>query len=286
MKKHIIGLGSVDMSNELNTVLPVAYEKGYRYFDTSDDYGSETYVGSAVSSFKENIVISTKLSNPARVGSLQVYFEEQLRKVGKIDVYLMHWPYPFIWKSMYKEMEELVLAGLVPYIGVCNFTRENLEELYQFCRIKPFVLQTEISPLYQQKDVVDFCDENNLHIINYSPFAHNHKKIVEDESIKDIAKKYSQSVPNVILRWSIQRGFTPLVKTSNISRLETMNPNNLLSFSLEGHEMKYIEKLDSDIKVWPKPGERFSVSRKIKFFVIYILYKLRILEILLRLKLK
>lgn len=267
----IIGLGSVNLKRELADVFPKAFENGYRYFDTADDYGNEIDFGKSLADFKENSIISTKLSFPSRLFSLSSYFDMQKIKIGKIDIYLMHWPYPFMWKKIYTEMEELVLCGKVKHIGVCNFTYEHLKELYKFCRITPYVLQTEISPLYQQRKTVQFCNNNNLHIINYSPLAHNNPRIFENDKVKYIAKKYDQSIHNIILRWSIQKGFTPLVRTTKQSHLETMKPQNLLSFELNTEEMETIDALDSNIKVWSTPARRFNLRAKLKFLLLWLI---------------
>jgi diketogulonate reductase-like aldo/keto reductase len=267
----IVGLGSVYLRDELTEILPKGFENGYCYFDTSDTYNNEVEFGKAVSKFKNDVIISTKFSKPARVFSLKPYFEIQEAKLGKIDIYLIHWPYPFMWKRMYREMEELVLGGKVKHIGVCNFTDKHLEKLYQFCKIKPYVLQTEISPLYQQVKTVEFCWKNNLHIINYSPLAHNNERIYNNETIQCIAQKYNQSIHNIVLRWSIQKGFTPLVRTAKQSHLVSMNPENLMSFELENQEMEYIDSLGGNIKIWSTPEKRFSIKQKLKFLLIRLI---------------
>ena len=71
----------------------------------------------------------------------------------------------------WKVMEEHVEQGLIKGAGVSNFQTRHLEKLMQFSNMKPILNQIEVHPLYLDKDTVKFCQENDIIVEAYAPFA-------------------------------------------------------------------------------------------------------------------
>ncbi len=69
----------------------------------------------------------------------------------------------------YKHMEEFVENGQAKYLGVCNFSISQLENLLKSCNVKPIVNMIEVHPYFQNNRLVEFCKNNGVHVIAYSP---------------------------------------------------------------------------------------------------------------------
>lgn len=65
-------------------------------------------------------------------------------------------------------MEEQVQAGRVKTIGISNFSKEQIQKIWDTDTIKPACLQVKINPYYQQQELRDFCKEKNIVVVAYS----------------------------------------------------------------------------------------------------------------------
>lgn len=50
-------------------------------------------------------------------------------------------------------MEKAYKDGKVRAIGLSNFNEEQISEILNICEVKPSVLQTEVHPYYQEKEL-------------------------------------------------------------------------------------------------------------------------------------
>ena len=86
-------------------------------------------------------------------------------------------------------------------IGVSNFSVPFLKSLLAQTTIVPAVNQIENHPLLPQHDVVDFCKENGITIIAYSPLGSAGGPLLKEESIIKIAEKHSVAVGTALLNY-------------------------------------------------------------------------------------
>lgn len=68
-------------------------------------------------------------------------------------------------------MEEMVKSGKTKSIGVSNFNIEQLQDILNNCDIKPVCNQVEVNPLFQNKELVKFCQQNDIVIVAYAPLG-------------------------------------------------------------------------------------------------------------------
>jgi len=68
-------------------------------------------------------------------------------------------------------MEELVQAGLVRNIGVCNFNCALLSDLLTCATIRPAVLQVELHPYLTQEKLLRFCQQAKIVVTGFSPLG-------------------------------------------------------------------------------------------------------------------
>lgn len=203
-----LGFGTWQSKNgeEAYQAVKTALKVGYRHIDTAAIYGNEESVGQAIRDSgidRKEIFVTTKLWN--NVGNYQEAWEAidtSLEKLGLdfVDLYLIHWPNPLAFRenweernrSIWKAMEEAVAAGKIRSIGVSNFLPHHLEALLKTARIKPSVNQIRLSPGIYQKEVVDFCNQNDILIEAWSPFGQG--DVFHHPFLKELAEKYQTSV--------------------------------------------------------------------------------------------
>ena len=54
---------------------------------------------------------------------------------------------------------------------------EHLEELLKNCSVKPIIHQMEIHPLFTQSDITQFCKQEEIQIMAYTPLARNDDRL-------------------------------------------------------------------------------------------------------------
>ena len=260
-----IGFGTYQIRKklELENIMKIAYETGYRLFDTASAYGNEKIIGDAIKKLKiprKEIFISTKIYEvDMTYERAKNSIDLSLRKLQSdyIDMVLIHWPE--VQKSedriaVWRAMEESVEEKKVRMIGVSNFCKKHLEHILNNCKIKPVVNQIECNPVYYDEETIKFCEENNIIIQAYCPLAEWNPKLVQNDIIVNIAKTKNKSVSQIILRWILQKNMIPLPK----SRHEEYIKENfdLNGFSLTNEETKDIDTLRSiNYKVDDDPSE-------------------------------
>jgi len=180
------GWGAQDDSESVNAILR-ALDGGVNWIDTAAIYGlghSEEIVAKALASTSKKPYVFTKCSmrwhenrqiyRSLKKDSLREEVENSLRrlKVDTIDLYQIHWPDPEAeieegWEALARIKEE----GKVRYIGVSNF---DVAQMKRAQKIAPI---TSLQPPYSlvnpavQNEILPFCKQNNIGVINYSPMA-------------------------------------------------------------------------------------------------------------------
>lgn len=270
MNIPVIGYGTFPNKEALEKAIPVAVSKGFRLIDTSDNYLNEINVGNAYSALSEEdrkgLVILTKYSNPLKTPVFNSVFESSVKKIYKdanhdVDIYLLHWPYPHLWKKQWRKMEKLYSQGRCKAIGVCNFEKDKLEELLKFAKVKPMINQIECHPMFQQNEIVEFCKANEIQIMSYSPFARMDKRLTENKVLTEIAVQCGKNVLQVILRWNYQRGFIPIPASTSEKHIESNI--DIFDFSLSDEQMEKINELDSGMRIRFDPKTRFTMVQRI-----------------------
>jgi aryl-alcohol dehydrogenase-like predicted oxidoreductase len=160
-------------------------EAGINWIDTAPIYGlghSEELVAKALKQTTIKPIIATKCGllwddKGQRVPclkkeSIRKECDESLKRlnVEVIDLYQMHWPgVDNETEEAWEEMARLAEEGKARYIGVSNFTVEQIK-LVQ--RIAPVAsLQPPYGMVHREaeKELLPFCAENDIGVVVYSP---------------------------------------------------------------------------------------------------------------------
>ena len=85
----------------------------------------------------------------------------------------------------------------------------------------------------------------------YAPLGRAKEDILNDIVLNEIATKHNKTVPQVMLRWHIQRDIIVIPKTSRRERL--VENFNVFDFQLSDAEMSGIMSLNKDKRLFSKP---------------------------------
>ena len=249
-----IGLGTYQIrkKSEIENVIKIGYNTGYRLIDTAVVYGNEKLIGDALKKLKikrNEIFIITKIyKDDMKYDKVKKSIESSLKKLQTdyIDILLIHWPE--VEKSedrinVWKALEESVEEKKVKMIGVSNFCKIHLEQILNNCKIKPVINQIECNPIYYDEETINYCEQNGIVIQAYCPFAEWNEKLVENDIIVNIAKKKEKSVSQIILKWLLQKNKIPLPKSVHGDYIK--QNFDLNGFYLTDEEMTQIDSLNS-----------------------------------------
>jgi len=144
-------------------------------------------------------------------------------------------------------MEEAVEAGKIRSIGVSNYGLNHLKQLFDSNpKIKPAVGQYELHPWLARKDIVDFATEHDMVMEAYSPLVKARR--MDDPALKPLMEKHSKTPAQILIRWSIQKGFIPLPKTATEARLK--ENIDVFDFTLDEADMAQLATDDYYVTSW------------------------------------
>ncbi|KAH7359180.1 NADP-dependent oxidoreductase domain-containing protein [Plectosphaerella cucumerina] len=232
-----------------------ALAAGYRHFDTAQFYENEAEVGEAIRSApapapsRSDVFLTTKILSPA--GSIDASHASCLSSVqkldpspsGYVDLFLVHSPNrgPAARKEMWLALERLHASGHARAIGVSNFGIGHIERLREFASVwPPHVNQLELHPWAQQREVVKYCQDNGIIVQAYCPIVRNQK--AGDPTVAGIAERHGVSSNQVLIRYSLQKGWVPLPKSDTPERIKANA--DVYGFHLNEEDMAALDGLD------------------------------------------
>ena len=274
-----LGLWKVPKASTADTVVE-AIRLGYRHLDGACDYGNEVEVGEGIRRAvvdeglctRDELWVTSKLWNTYHAPEhVRPALEKSLEDLGLdfLDLYLVHFPialahvpfetrYPPEWvhdpeadppvmvearvplERTWHAMEDLVRAGLVGDIGVCNYGTSLLRDCLNYADIAPAVLQVELHPHLTQDRLLRLCREQDVAVTGFSPLgsasyveigmaSENDSVLAESVVGGEIAKRVGRTPAQVVLRWALQRGTSVVAKSTRPERLA----ENLAVFDFE-----------------------------------------------------
>jgi len=181
---------------DVPAVVDAAIDAGITLFDTADVYGnaggSETQLGKALGSRRDQVIIATKFGGDMRGGNgpdwgvrgsrryIRLAVEASLRRLGTdwIDLYQMHTPDPNtpITETL-AALSELVVEGKVRYLGSSNFAGWQVVDadwVAQTSGYEPFIsAQNHYSWLHRgvESELVPALEHTAQSMLPYFPLA-------------------------------------------------------------------------------------------------------------------
>lgn len=256
VKMPMAGIGTfLFTSDEAEEACVSALASGYRLIDTANAYLNEKAVGRAMKKSglkREEIFLETKIWPSFYEQEDAVEKTLERLDTDYIDLLLIHQP-AGNYIAGYRLMEKAYKAGKVKAIGLSNFTAEQIKEILSVCEVKPTILQTEVHPYFQERELKDFLQKEGIVIQAWYPLGHGDKALLEETTFTKLAKKYGKSNAQIILRWHIQAGNVVIPGSKNPAHIR--DNFDLFDFSLSEEEMADIEALNQDKRYYTSTPE-------------------------------
>ncbi len=261
VKMPKLGLGTFLMPDGEDAYASVleALKVGYRHIDTAQMYQNEESVGRALKDSglkREDVFITTKQRGHTSFEKMDIQFNDSLKKLQTdyVDLYLIHWPNhdKKINQQTWAFFEKMYQEGKCRAIGVSNFQKHHILDLYETATIKPMVNQVELHPGLSQEPLMKWLEAEGIAIESYGPFMKG--GIFEGiwkEGLEKIALKHQASIPQIVVAWGLARDVIMIPKSVTPSRiLENFVAKDIL---LSIQEVEEINKLNRGKRVYTDP---------------------------------
>jgi diketogulonate reductase-like aldo/keto reductase len=250
-------------------LVQTAVKSGFNAIDTANQpkHYSEWLVGEALEALgregisRESLFLQTKFTpldgHDDRVpydpqadlkSQVRQSFERSLQhlKTDHVDSYLLHGPYSYpglgdsdweVWSAI----EDLYRSGRTGIIGVSNVNYLQLAALVERATIKPMVVQNRCyANRGWDREVREICIENGIMYQGFSLLTAN-VPILQNPTIKSMAKKLGVEPAQVIFRFAMQVGMVPLTGTTNEQHMR--QDLGMYRIMLSDEEVSFIESV-------------------------------------------
>ena len=253
-----------------------AIEIGYRHIDTAQAYANERGVGEGIRASginREDIFVTTKVAAEHKdYKSAAEGIDGSLKAMGLdyIDMMIIHSPQPWVEVNQsdnrylegnleaWRALTDAYKAGKLRAIGVSNFLKGDIENIWNNADVKPMVNQVLCHISNTPLDLIDYCQGKGIVMEAYSPVAHG--EALKIPAIAKMAEKYKVTVPQLCIRYDIQLGMIVLPKTANPAHMKS---NADVDFVISDEDMeilKHLEKIDNygDSSFFPVYGGKLK----------------------------
>ncbi|XP_026317655.1 aldo-keto reductase AKR2E4-like [Hyposmocoma kahamanoa] len=267
------GVRILPVNHSLARAVQWALENGYRHIDTASLYRVEDEVGLGVRNYvrdnqtgRRDLYVTTKLWNDAHerdevIPALRHSLNDL--QLDYVDLYLVHYPMAYKkdgsisetdYLETWKGMEDAKEQNLAKSIGVSNFNLTQMQRLWDNSRIKPAVLQIEVNPTITQDELVDWCKEHGVVVMAYSPFGAilGRKQDAPPPrtthpTLQRIATKYGKTVPQILIRYLLDRNLIPIPRSTNKERI--IQNIDVFDFKLTPEEVTEMSAFNSNYRL-------------------------------------
>jgi len=236
-----------------------SFRCGYRHVDSARAYRNEGPCAEAIkkSGIPRSEIFLTSKVPPRAIGYEQTKssIESSFTQTGLeyIDLYLIHAPYggKDARNGSWRALVEAQQAGKIRSIGVSNYGVHHLDELESYIKEleevngkgkggEISVGQWELHPWLTRPDIVEWCRKRGVVIEAYCPIVRGQR--FDEPILEPLVKKYGKTAAQVLIRWSLQKGFVPLPKSVTPTRIEENAA--VFDFELTVEEMDSLKTID------------------------------------------
>jgi aryl-alcohol dehydrogenase-like predicted oxidoreductase len=302
------GWGAVDDRESIRSIRR-ALDVGINLIDTANVYGlghSEQIIAQAIQGQRDKVVIATKVGAVVDAlgniswNSTERYIlqevENSLRRLNTdyIDLYQIHWPDADtpLAETM-GAFNRLIEQGKVRYVGVCNFTKAQLEEASKHAPIVSHQIRYNMLERDMEADVLPFCIENGIGTLVYGTLAHGllagefdrDDKLAADDwrsrytlfepqlfekimgildTLRPVAMDYDQTLANLALNWAMGRpGVTSMLVGMRQARHVDANLG-AVGWALRSEDLTEIDRVveEADLGVRILPPDEYLEKTK------------------------
>ncbi len=175
-------------------------------------------------------------------------FESTLKNLhtDHLDSYLLHGPYTQTglgnedWE-VWNAIEEIYKTKKARFIGISNVNIVQLKLLIEKAEVKPMVVQNRcFANLGWDREVRDFCRIKQIVYEGFSLLTAN-PFVMQNSDVQSIAGKLERTPEQVIFRFSMQAGITPLTGTTSEQHMK--EDLHTVDFELKDDDVQLIEAI-------------------------------------------
>lgn len=243
-----INYNDENYKNDLS-IIEGAIDLGFTHIDTAEMYAGgncEIIVGKAIKHFdRSKLIISTKVS-PMNLSYNDVLksAEDSLKRLETyyIDIYIIHYPnYKISMAETMRAMDYLQEKGLIKYIGVSNFNKQQFIDAQKCCKNKIVLNQVPFSLInrtFQADGSIDHARENDVMIVAWSPVERGVFAGGGIDILDKMCSRYKKTPNQIAINWLIsQKNVVTIPASKKIDRLKEYLGALDWSISLKDREM-------------------------------------------------
>ena len=116
--------------------------------------------------------------------------------------------------------------------------------------------QIELHPYFLNREVSEYGRQQDIATEAWSPIAQG--KVLDDETVTDVAEQLDRTPAQVVLRWHVERGHVVFPKSTTPERIE--ENFRLFDFELGAENVERLDGLEQgqDGRIGPDP-DRFDM---------------------------
>lgn len=207
-----------------------AFEVGYNYVDTANDYANQKGVGKAIrdcwKGTREELFVMTKIQGGLNYQEALDRHRDNMNDLGLdyVDHLMIH--FPADWdvtpakttaearQDEWRALEKIYQDGEARSIGVSHYCVSHLNDVLETAVVKPSINQVEYHVGAGDLDhVIDKCREEGIRFMSFSPLCgpceYEHKdSLISGDLVTSIGAKYGKHGSQVALRWIVQQALT------------------------------------------------------------------------------
>src|SRR5262245_11915086 len=237
---------------------------GMTHLDTAEIYGNggaEEVIAEALQGRKraEIFLVSKVAPHHATYKGTIAAAEQSLRRLRTeyLDLYLLHWPGRHPISDTMRAMEDLVAAGKIRFLGVSNFSVEDLREAMAALsrqRIAANQVLYNLGSRGIERDLIPFCDAEGIAVVGYTPFGDWPRAGSEGQRVlQEVGRRHGKTPHQVALRFLTRTpGLFAIPKASDVTHVrENAGAGN---FQLSPDDTELIDR------AFPTPRRRTPLA--------------------------
>jgi len=111
----------------------------------------------------------------------------------------------------------------------------------------PAVNQIELNPYWQLEDIVNYCKEKGIALMGYCPMFQGQKN--DDPILTEMASRYEKTVPQLLIRWSVQRNYITIPKSTKPERI--LENAKVFDFTINDKDMRTLNSMPTEQCIKP-----------------------------------